>query len=215
VDLNKIQDKDIRDILLQQIFHLGQTPTQLFASKHPSKNPISLPKLSNYIFSREDPTKTTSSRVIEHLTLVRIFLETKYESAFEYKSTAYSLSQQGKGPYTHRLQKLRAILSSVKHLEIQDVLFFIRFQLKSLLYDFLKWNEVKNKCAITKLGRIVFNDFSPGNQFSVLAQPQKPTYIIVGGYLDNSFKILKEEANIEVIETIQFHKVRIFFPVSL
>lgn len=74
------------------------------------------------------------------------------------------------------------------------------------MYDSLKWNEVKSKCNIIQLGRIAFNDFSPGNQFSILAQSQKPTYIVVGGYLDNSFKILKEEANIEVSETIQFHK---------
>ena len=37
IDLNKIKDKREQTAILEQIFHLGQTPTQLFIKEHPSR----------------------------------------------------------------------------------------------------------------------------------------------------------------------------------
>lgn len=37
IDLNKISDRKEQYAKLEQIFHLGQTPSQLFTTKHPPK----------------------------------------------------------------------------------------------------------------------------------------------------------------------------------
>jgi hypothetical protein len=37
IDLNKIPDRNEQYAKLEQIFHLGQTPSQLFTIKHPQK----------------------------------------------------------------------------------------------------------------------------------------------------------------------------------
>ena len=61
---------------------------------------------------------------------------------------------------------------------------------------------MKNKTNIQKLGRIALNDINPKNQFAMFNLGNQ-TYHVVGGYIDNSFRILKDGKE---IQTTRFHK---------
>ena len=72
------------------------------------------------------------------------------------------------------------------------------------MVEVFKWSDLKNKATIKKLGKVVLNDINPKNQFAILNYSSSQTYHIIGGYVDNSFKIYKEG---QPVHTIRFHKV--------
>jgi len=93
-------------------------------------------------------------------------------------------------------------------------LYSIPFQPKSMLFDFFKWSDLKNKTAVLKLGEISYNDTYPSSHFATLTIPSQHSIHVVGGYVDNSFRLVR---NGQFIQTIRFHTViiRLFVNNSL
>ena len=93
---------------------------------------------------------------------------------------------------------------------------YLRFILKNrdyytILYEsadtLIKLFKVKSKMMFMNLGKLVFNEYNPQNQFCFfLPKSTLNTLLLVGGYLDNSFKIIK---NNQVLNTVYFHKVQL------
>jgi len=190
VDISQIEDKDMQSILLQQIFHLGQTPTQLFTEDHPAKNLLKIrsnkERLSYYIFNKKALKKETN----QGLNINLIFKENQH-------------------PVIHISKDPEYIHIIYRNMD----LYSIPYNPKSGLYNhFLIWEEVKKSSIITNLGSASLNEFYPSNQISTLLQPGRPTYHIVGGYPDNSFKIFKDGL---IFDSILLHKVRTFDEIFL
>jgi len=107
----------------------------------------------------------------------------------------------------------RSKLSPIIHLSrdqafiyvvFKDLEFYIiQFHPRALVFESFKWQDLKNKTSIQKLGRIALNDINPKNQFAMFTVGNQ-TYHVVGGYIDNSFKILKDGKE---IQSAKFHKV--------
>ena len=58
---------------------------------------------------------------------------------------------------------------------------------------------------VMNLGKLVFYNHNPQNQFCFfIPKGSSDTLLLVGGYLDNSFKIIK---NNQILHTVPFHKV--------
>ena len=79
-----------------------------------------------------------------------------------------------------------------------------RYHPKAVVFDYLRWSEVKSRTIVTKLGRVAFNDFNHGNQIATLITPNNLAIHAIGGYLDSSFKIVMGG---EILDSVRFHKV--------
>jgi hypothetical protein len=77
-----------------------------------------------------------------------------------------------------------------------------------------QWSKKKDKTGYANLGKIIFNDFNISNQISILGLKNTDSgYLVLGGYQDNSFKIINKQIgmNIEtsIKQSVSFHKVTI------
>ncbi len=62
------------------------------------------------------------------------------------------------------------------------------------------------------LGKIIFNDFNINNQVETFgANNGESSYLVIGGYQDNSFKIINKQIGVNldgtIKQSINFHKV--------
>ena len=85
-------------------------------------------------------------------------------------------------------------------------IYSIPFQSKSLLFEYFNWTELKNRTLITKVGRIILNDYHPQHQIAFLSIPPA-SYFVISGYIDNSFKLFKDG---QILQTIRFHSVTFY-----
>lgn len=66
MDLQAIPDPKEQIGKLEQIFHLGQTPTQLFTTPHPQRKFVISPTqepFGNYVLSASEPSSTSSTEI--------------------------------------------------------------------------------------------------------------------------------------------------------
>lgn len=75
-----------------------------------------------------------------------------------------------------------------------------------------QWSKKKDKTSAINLGKIIFNDFNISNQIGTFGvKSSESGYIAIGGYQDNSFKIINKQIgnNVEssIKQSVYFHKV--------
>jgi hypothetical protein len=83
-------------------------------------------------------------------------------------------------------------------------LIYGRYNPSSLLFDVFKWNELKGKSTIAKLGEIAINESNPQNHFATLCLPNNTIIHVVGGYVDNSFRLFK---GTQMVQKLVYHSV--------
>ena len=74
-----------------------------------------------------------------------------------------------------------------------------------------QWSKKKDRTGYMNLGKIIFNDFNISNQIETFgAKGTENGYLVVGGYQDNSFKIINKQIGLNVEgaikQSIYFHK---------
>lgn len=79
-----------------------------------------------------------------------------------------------------------------------------------------QWSRRKDKTDFMNLGKIIFNDFNINNQICTLgAKGTESSYMVIGGYQDNSFKILNKQIGpnpeSSIRHSVHFHKVVLFW----
>ena len=75
-----------------------------------------------------------------------------------------------------------------------------------------QWSKKKEKTGYVNLGKIIFNDFNISNQVGTFGTKNSDnSYLVIGGYQDNSFKIINKQVGATIESTIKqsvyFHKV--------
>lgn len=77
----------------------------------------------------------------------------------------------------------------------------------------IKLQRRKDKIGYMNLGKIVFNSFNFGTQVAnFYTKNSDSSYLVIGGYPDNSFKIINKSINSnaepQIKHTVYFHKVQ-------
>ena len=68
------------------------------------------------------------------------------------------------------------------------------------------WPKLMSKITKFNFTDIIFNDYNIKSQFSLIPGNFSTSFLVVAGFIDNTFKIFKDK---DIIQSIKFHKVLI------
>mmetsp|Transcript_30694 Transcript_30694/g.27882 ORF Transcript_30694/g.27882 Transcript_30694/m.27882 type:complete len:206 (+) Transcript_30694:1558-2175(+) len=141
VNLNDIKDKRDQLAMLEQIYHFGQTPSQLFKVKHPNR------------------------KVKDHGEKFKIFAIPSSSDHNNWKPLNLSLLCKFANNsilYVNRDKRdIHIIFKSM-------VMLSVPYQPRKLLFEYFNWKSLQSKATELLLGKIVLNEYSPLNNFSML-----------------------------------------------
>lgn len=175
----------------------GQCPIQLFTKKHPERRPRDLSQIAVRLSSADFILSDLDAKSLESIPKNDRGIVVSHLHTFEDNPIMW----------VHMDKKSLRIIFKNRDL------FDIPYEITVTSPKPFQWSKKKDKTGYLNLGKVIFDDFNISNQVKTFgAKNSENSYMVIGGYQDNSFKIFNKQIGIglegTIKQSINFHKVR-------